>query len=50
MAGMEFIAGSTRAIDLVGVSRSPGDLIASLSLQNCDVVLIDYSIRGNGHM
>ncbi|OMG71776.1 LuxR C-terminal-related transcriptional regulator [Burkholderia ubonensis] len=50
MAGMEFIAGSTSAIDLVGVSRSPGDLIASLSRQNCDVVLIDYSIRGNGHM
>ncbi|WP_321872709.1 response regulator transcription factor [Burkholderia ubonensis] len=50
MAGMEFIAGSTSAIDLVGVSRSPGDLIASLSRQNCDVVLIDYSIRGNGQM
>lgn len=50
MAGMEFIAGSTSAIDLVGVSRSPVDLIASLSRQNCDVALIDYSIRGNGHM
>ncbi|WP_157651019.1 hypothetical protein [Burkholderia ubonensis] len=41
MAGMEFIACSTSAIDLVGVSRSPVDLIASVFRQNCDVVLID---------
>lgn len=50
LAGMEYIAGSTSAIDLVGICRSTNELIASMSKIRCDVALVDYAMRGNGQM
>ncbi|MBS6361616.1 response regulator transcription factor [Burkholderia sp.] len=50
LVGMECIAGNTSAIDLVGVYKSTGELVASLGRQNCDVALIDYSMRGKGQL
>lgn len=47
LAGMEHIAGDACAIDLVGVSRTPGDLIEVLGRLDCDIVLVDYPIRGD---
>jgi len=48
LAGMEYVAGKANAINLVGVCRSSDTLIDSISRIHCDVVLIDYAIRGNG--
>lgn len=50
LAGMEFVASCTNAIKLIGVYKSPDELIASLGRQACDVALIDYSMRGKGQM
>ncbi|WP_063551077.1 response regulator transcription factor [Burkholderia territorii] len=50
LAGMEFVASNANAIKLVGVYKSPNELIASLARHRCDVVLLDYSMRGKGQM
>jgi DNA-binding NarL/FixJ family response regulator len=50
LAGMEYIAGNTSAIELVGVYKTTGELVSSLARQSCDVALIDYSMRGKGQM
>ncbi|KFL49723.1 histidine kinase [Burkholderia pyrrocinia] len=50
LAGMEYIAGSISAIDLVGICRNSNELIESMSKIRCDVALIDYAMRGNGQM
>ncbi|EAY70821.1 Response regulator [Burkholderia dolosa AU0158] len=49
LAGIEHVAGSACAIELVGTYRTPDELIASFGSVECDVVLIDYSIRGDAH-
>ncbi|KVN36826.1 helix-turn-helix transcriptional regulator [Burkholderia pyrrocinia] len=50
LAGMEHIAGSGCAIDLVGVYRRVSDMVAALGSIDCDVVLVDYAMRGEGQM
>lgn len=50
LAGMEHIAGDACAIDLVGISRTPGELVEALGSLDCDVVLVDYAIRGDVQM
>ncbi|WP_321804272.1 response regulator transcription factor [Burkholderia sp. BCC1993] len=50
LAGMEHIAGDVCAIDLVGVCRTPGELIATLDTLDCDIALVDYSVRGDAQM
>ncbi|WP_322026475.1 response regulator transcription factor [Burkholderia sp. BCC1977] len=50
LAGMEHIAGDACAIDLVGVSRTPGELVEALGSLDCDIVLVDYAIRGDVQM
>jgi DNA-binding NarL/FixJ family response regulator len=49
LAGIEHVAGSACAIELVGTYRTPDELIASFGSVECDIVLIDYSIRGDAH-
>ena len=50
LAGMEHIAGDGCAIDLVGVSRTPRELVEALGSLDCDIVLVDYAIRGDAQM
>ncbi|WP_242460861.1 response regulator transcription factor [Burkholderia cenocepacia] len=50
LAGIEQIAGSTCAIELVAVYRSAAELVASLGGVDCDVVLVDYAIPGDEQM
>ncbi|MCA8092968.1 response regulator transcription factor [Burkholderia anthina] len=50
LAGMEHIAVDACAIDLVGVYRSPGELVAALGSIECDIALVDYSIRADRQM
>ncbi|WGY71462.1 response regulator transcription factor [Burkholderia cepacia] len=50
LAGIEQIAGGTCAIELVAVYRSAAELVASLGGVDCDVVLVDYAIRGDAQM
>ncbi|MCR4465555.1 response regulator transcription factor [Burkholderia sp. SCN-KJ] len=50
LAGMEHIAGDGCAIDLVGVARTPGELVEALGSLDCDIVLVDYAIRGDTQM
>ncbi|KVQ03691.1 helix-turn-helix transcriptional regulator [Burkholderia ubonensis] len=50
LAGMEHIAGSACAIDLVGVYQRAGDLVASIGDVVCDIALIDYAMRSDGQM
>ncbi|KWN07984.1 helix-turn-helix transcriptional regulator [Burkholderia territorii] len=50
LAGMEHIACDACAIDLVGVSRTSADLIEALGRVECDIVLVDYPIRGDAKM
>ena len=50
LAGMEHIAGDVCAIDLVGVCRTPDELVATLDTLDCDIALVDYSVRGDAQM
>ncbi|KVC61297.1 helix-turn-helix transcriptional regulator [Burkholderia stagnalis] len=50
LAGMEHVAGNGCAIELVGVYRRVGDMVAALGSVDCDVVLVDYAMRGDGQM
>ncbi|WP_322081315.1 LuxR C-terminal-related transcriptional regulator [Burkholderia sp. BCC1972] len=50
LAGIEQVAGSACAIELVAVYRSTAELVASLGAVDCDVVLVDYAIRGDAQM
>jgi len=50
LAGIEQVAGSACAIELVAVCRSTAELVASLGAVDCDVVLVDYAIRGDARM
>ncbi|WP_175689154.1 response regulator transcription factor [Burkholderia anthina] len=50
LAGMEHIAADACAIDLVGVYRSLGELVAALGSVECDIALIDYSISADTQM
>ncbi|WP_321850840.1 response regulator transcription factor [Burkholderia diffusa] len=50
LAGMEYVARNTNAIDLIGICRTPENLIESMSRMHCDVVLIDFAMRGNGQI
>ena len=50
LAGMEHVAGNGCAIELVGVYRRVGDMVAALGSIDCDVVLVDYAMRGDGQM
>ncbi|AOK20166.1 helix-turn-helix transcriptional regulator [Burkholderia cepacia] len=50
LAGIEQVAGSACAIDLVGVYQRAGDLVASIGDVVCDIVLIDYAMRSDGQM
>ncbi|WP_269505799.1 response regulator transcription factor [Burkholderia sp. IMCC1007] len=50
LAGMEHIAVDACAIELVGVYRSPGELVVALGTIECDIVLIDYSIGADAQM
>ncbi|NHV29823.1 response regulator transcription factor [Burkholderia sp. D-99] len=50
LAGIEQVAGSTSAIELVAVYRSVAELVASLGGVDCNVVLVDYAIRGDAQM
>ncbi|RQS53198.1 MULTISPECIES: response regulator transcription factor [unclassified Burkholderia] len=50
LAGMEHIAGDVCAIDLVGVCRTPDELVATLDTLDCDIALVDYSVRGDARM
>ncbi|AIO35118.1 helix-turn-helix transcriptional regulator [Burkholderia pseudomultivorans] len=47
LAGMEHIAASGSAIELVGVYSTTPELVASLGAVDCDVVLADYAMRGD---
>ncbi|RQS72654.1 DNA-binding response regulator [Burkholderia sp. Bp8963] len=50
LAGLEYVAGSACAIELVGAYRNTGDLIAALDDIECDIVLVDHSMRHSGQM
>ncbi|HDR9085256.1 response regulator transcription factor [Burkholderia vietnamiensis] len=50
LAGVEHIAGDACAIELVGAYRSPSDMVAALADVDCDIALVDYSIRGGPPM
>ncbi|MCA7949942.1 response regulator transcription factor [Burkholderia seminalis] len=50
LAGIEQVAGSGCAIELVAVCRNTAELVASLGAVDCDVVLVDYAIRGDARM
>ncbi|HDR9503034.1 response regulator transcription factor [Burkholderia cepacia] len=50
LAGIEQVAGSACAIELVAVCRNVAELAASLGGVDCDVVLVDYAIRGDAQM
>ncbi|CAB3755316.1 histidine kinase [Burkholderia sp. MSh2] len=50
LAGIEQVAGGTCAIELVAVYRTTAELVATFGGVDCDVVLIDYAIPGEGHM
>ncbi|AOI77137.1 MULTISPECIES: response regulator transcription factor [Burkholderia] len=50
LAGIEQIAGGACAIELAAVYRSAAELVASLGGVDCDVVLVDYAIRGDEQM
>ncbi|WP_321798951.1 response regulator transcription factor [Burkholderia sp. BCC1988] len=50
LAGMEHIAGDVCAIDLVGVCRTPDELVATLDTLDCDIALVDYSVRSDAQM
>ncbi|KVH60570.1 response regulator transcription factor [Burkholderia cepacia] len=50
LAGIEQVAGSACAIELVAVCRNVAELAASLGGVDCDVVLVDYAIRGDMQM
>ncbi|MDN8009571.1 response regulator transcription factor [Burkholderia multivorans] len=49
LAGMEWVAVNSGAIELAALCKSVGELIATLQSVRCEVVLLDYSIRGSGH-
>ncbi|MBV8270717.1 MAG: response regulator transcription factor [Cupriavidus sp.] len=46
--GVEHIAESNSAIELVSIQDNVEDFIASLATGRCDVMLIDYAIRSKG--
>ncbi|KUY85503.1 helix-turn-helix transcriptional regulator [Burkholderia territorii] len=48
LAGMEYVAKNTNAIDLIAICRTPQNLIDSMSRMHCDVVVVDFAMRGNG--
>lgn len=50
LAGMEHIAGSACAIELVGAYQSAGDFVASLGGVEFDVALVDYAMRGDSQV
>ncbi|MGU7842820.1 LuxR C-terminal-related transcriptional regulator [Burkholderia sp. AW33-5] len=50
LAGMEYVARNTNAIDLIAICRTPQNLIESMSRMRCDVVVIDFAMRGNGQI
>ncbi|AOJ36335.1 response regulator transcription factor [Burkholderia metallica] len=50
LAGIEQVAGSGCAIELVAVYRSAAELVASLGGVDCDVVLVDYATPGDERM
>ncbi|AOJ90936.1 helix-turn-helix transcriptional regulator [Burkholderia sp. MSMB0856] len=50
LAGMEYVARNTNAIDLIAICRTPQNLIESMSRMHCDVVVIDFAMRGNGQI
>ncbi|AOI73801.1 helix-turn-helix transcriptional regulator [Burkholderia ubonensis] len=50
LAGMEHIASSASAIDLVGVYQRASDMVASIGDVVCDIALIDYAMRSDGQM
>lgn len=50
LAGIEQVAGSGCAIEIVAVYRSVAELVASLGGVDCGVVLVDYAIRGDEQM
>ncbi|OMG71758.1 response regulator transcription factor [Burkholderia ubonensis] len=50
LAGMEHVAGSACAIDLVGVYQRASDMVASIGDVVCDIALIDYAMRSDGQM
>lgn len=50
LAGIEQVAGSGGAIELVAVYRSVAELVASFGSVDCDVVLVDYAVRGDAQM
>jgi len=50
LAGIEQVAGSGCAIEIVAVYRSATELVASLGSVDCDVVLVDYTISGDERM
>ncbi|VWC49143.1 MULTISPECIES: response regulator transcription factor [Burkholderia] len=50
LAGIEQVAGSGCAIEIVAVYRSVAELVASFGSVDCDVVLVDYAVRGDAQM
>ncbi|WP_412530424.1 LuxR C-terminal-related transcriptional regulator [Burkholderia lata] len=50
MAGMEFVATNSRAIDLIGTCASVDDFLTMLHDSSGEVAVIDYSIRGKDRM
>ncbi|MGS0893945.1 LuxR C-terminal-related transcriptional regulator [Burkholderia stagnalis] len=50
LAGMEHVASNACAIELVGVYATTAELVASLGSIECDIVLVDYSMRGDAQM
>ncbi|AJY15075.1 MULTISPECIES: response regulator transcription factor [Burkholderia] len=50
LAGMEYVAIHSGAIELAALCRSTDELIETLQNVRCDVVLLDYSIRGSGNL
>ncbi|NTZ09173.1 response regulator transcription factor [Burkholderia metallica] len=50
MAGMKYIASVTNSIGLIGICKNSDELIASLRNSTCDVVMMNYSMRGKSEM
>ncbi|MBN3787192.1 response regulator transcription factor [Burkholderia sp. Ac-20353] len=50
LAGLEHVAGSACAIELVGAYRTTNELIAALDDIECDIVLVDHAMRHAGQM
>ena len=44
LAGVEHIVEGMCSIDLVGVARTPGELVEVLGSIDCDIALVDYAI------